>query len=177
MEGSGSPLDLMKSNLASTRLFATVPLSFTSCNHQFFLLIFVHEAMKSRCSQSTALKRGANSGELSYSETSALFASPALKTTRQSHRHPSLLPGTRLKIRPRWFHIHSRHLLAKYMIQYKPELIHGLSHSQNQICVAKSRHRLNVCHPLTTARAVFLCTGGCISPERSSPRSHSIFLM
>lgn len=114
------PHHLMKANLVSSKLFPTVPLSLRLAITNFSCYFQV-----SRCSQSTALKRGVNSGEFSYSETSALFASRhGLRATRQSHRYPSL-PNTRLEIRPRWFHIDSRHLLGKLMIQFKPEPIHG----------------------------------------------------
>jgi hypothetical protein len=77
------------------------------------------------------------------------------------------LPDTRLEIRQRRFHIHSRHPLAKHrMIQFKPVLIHDRHLSaqpepDNQIYATKQLT------PITTAHVIAQKIAQAIRPTSS----------
>lgn len=113
---------LMKSNLASgVRLSSTIRLTLRLAITNF-LVIF----RSSGHGKSMFAAHSAETRVDSLARRLLLCSSPAMASNplTNHHRCPSL-PGTRLEIRQGGFHIHSRHLLAKQMIQFKSALIHG----------------------------------------------------
>lgn len=124
----------MKSNLASMRLSQTISLSLRLESPKVFSPFITHQTMASGC---CSLQPGTRVDP--PIRRLLLCSSPPWPSNPPAnhHRHPSL-PDTRLEIRQRGFHIDSRHLLAKQMIQFKtrtdpwPTTVH----SRNQICAA-----------------------------------------